>query len=582
MAAAIGAGLPVTEPTASMIVDIGGGTTEVAIISLATSSSRSPSASRRRLRRGDRQPHEAEYNLLIGEQTAEEIKIEIGSAAPLSEEAQCEIRGRDLVTALPKTVVLSSQEVRLALEEPLSQIVDAIKFDARQDAAGARLRHHGPRHHARRRRASCTAWTSACATRRRCRCTSPVAAHVVAVGLGRSLEEFDVLHRQAAWPGTTGRGGGCSRKECPVVSPTAPSGLARPAPAARAASRRERRHDVDAHVSSVTTVSGAAAGPLEWTFDGPAMVGLGDQRQNHPDLRGRPVHTLTAGEAANVTQVRPPTLAGWDFMSATVFDGTTGVQALVTGRISAPRADHRPGRPRAAERRRQRRRAAAASPAHAAGLPEHRASPLAGRWSATPGSTLYTSRRPNPDPAFTFTAATGPSRGAAAACRTGLRPLGPAVGARCSNATSQPRHLDGAAISTPATGVLISTMGGAATASDDSRGSVRLRRRLPRRLRGDGRRPRPVHQSHRDLGLRRGRPTAVGSTTRPPRVRRLAYRPNGACRCAPVHRAAHLFHVQLAAPRRAGRRVVDNSTPPLPRPGFINGLVRCHRRTTSC
>src|SRR5215210_4253241 len=111
MAAAIGAGLPVSEPTGNMIVDIGGGTTEVAVISLG----------------GIVKYVQREYKLLIGTQTAEEVKLEIGSAAPLSEEAQCEIRGRDLVTGLPKTVVLSSQEVRVALEEPLNQIVDAIK-----------------------------------------------------------------------------------------------------------------------------------------------------------------------------------------------------------------------------------------------------------------------------------------------------------------------------------------------------------------------------------------------------------------------------------------------------------------------
>ncbi len=128
MAAAIGAGLPVSEPTGNMIVDIGGGTTEVAVISLGgivVSQS---------IRVGGDELDEAivnyvkrEYKLLIGMQTSEEVKLEIGSAAPMKEELQAEIRGRDLVTGLPKTVVLSSQEVRLALDEPLQQIVDAIK-----------------------------------------------------------------------------------------------------------------------------------------------------------------------------------------------------------------------------------------------------------------------------------------------------------------------------------------------------------------------------------------------------------------------------------------------------------------------
>ncbi len=128
MAAAIGAGLPVAEPTGNMIVDIGGGTTEVAVISLGgivVSQS---------LRVGGDEMDEAiinhikrEYKLLIGQQTAEEIKLEVGSAHPLKEEVQAEVRGRDMLTGLPKTVILSSEEVRHALEEPIAQIIDAIK-----------------------------------------------------------------------------------------------------------------------------------------------------------------------------------------------------------------------------------------------------------------------------------------------------------------------------------------------------------------------------------------------------------------------------------------------------------------------
>src|ERR671922_291370 len=128
MAAAIGAGLPVSEPTGNMIVDVGGGTTEVAVISLGgivVSQS---------LRVGGDEMDEAivshikkEYKLLIGQQTAEEIKLEIGSASELREELQAEVRGRDLMTGLPKTVILSSEEVRRALEEPLAQIIDAIR-----------------------------------------------------------------------------------------------------------------------------------------------------------------------------------------------------------------------------------------------------------------------------------------------------------------------------------------------------------------------------------------------------------------------------------------------------------------------
>ena len=128
MAAAIGAGLPVSEPTGNMIVDVGGGTSEVAVISLGgivVSVS---------LRVGGDEMDEAlishvkrEYKLLIGNQTAEEIKLEIGSAFPMKDEVQAEVRGRDMLTGLPKTVIISSEEIRDALEEPVGQIVDAIK-----------------------------------------------------------------------------------------------------------------------------------------------------------------------------------------------------------------------------------------------------------------------------------------------------------------------------------------------------------------------------------------------------------------------------------------------------------------------
>src|SRR5437588_5752161 len=197
MAAAIGAGLPVGEPTGNMILDIGGGTTEVAVIALGgivVSQS---------LRVGGDEMDEAiinhvkrEYKLLIGQQTAEEIKLEIGSAFGMREEVQAEVRGRDLLTGLPKTIILSSDEVRHALEEPISQIIDAIKttldktppelaadiMDRGVVLAGGgallhgfdeRLRHETqmPVHLA----------------------ESPLTC--VAVGSGRSLEEFEAIHR---------------------------------------------------------------------------------------------------------------------------------------------------------------------------------------------------------------------------------------------------------------------------------------------------------------------------------------------------------------------------------------------------
>jgi len=128
MAAAIGAGLPINEPTGNMVVDIGGGTTEVAVISLGgivTSQS---------IRIGGDELDQAiitfgkkEYSLMLGERTAEEIKIALGSAFPTDDEPHAEIRGRDLVSGLPKTVVISAAEVRRAIEEPVNLIVDAVK-----------------------------------------------------------------------------------------------------------------------------------------------------------------------------------------------------------------------------------------------------------------------------------------------------------------------------------------------------------------------------------------------------------------------------------------------------------------------
>ena len=129
MAAAIGVGLPVSEPAGSMIVDIGGGTCEVAIISLA-GIVHSYSA---RAAGGDAMDEcimkyvQRVYNLLIGERMAEWIKIEIGSAYPVGEEKTLEIRGRDVVAGLPKTLTITSEEIRDALKDPVTQIVDAVR-----------------------------------------------------------------------------------------------------------------------------------------------------------------------------------------------------------------------------------------------------------------------------------------------------------------------------------------------------------------------------------------------------------------------------------------------------------------------
>jgi len=128
MAAAIGVQLPVQDPAANMIVDIGGGTTDVALISLTgivfaksvrIGGDEMDDCIMQYLRRV--------YNLMIGERTAEEIKIKLGSACPMGREVSMEVKGRDLVAGLPKTFTITSEEIREALQEPVSQIVDAIR-----------------------------------------------------------------------------------------------------------------------------------------------------------------------------------------------------------------------------------------------------------------------------------------------------------------------------------------------------------------------------------------------------------------------------------------------------------------------
>ena len=198
MAAAIGAGLPVGEPTGNMVVDIGGGTSEVAVISLGgivVSQS---------IRIGGDELDESiinyvkrEYKLLIGQQTAEEVKLEIGSAFPLGgDEVQAEIRGRDMVSGLPKTVVLTSEEVRTALEEPVSQIIDAVKetLDRTPPELASDIMDRGIM------LAGGGSLLQGLAERLRDETQMP--AHLaespltcVAVGSGRSLEEFEAIHR---------------------------------------------------------------------------------------------------------------------------------------------------------------------------------------------------------------------------------------------------------------------------------------------------------------------------------------------------------------------------------------------------
>ena len=197
MAAAIGAGLPIAEPAGNMIVDVGGGTSEVAVISLGGI------VCSQSLRVGGDEMDESivnhvkkEYKLLIGQQTAEEIKLEIGSAYPMKDELKAEVRGRDMLTGLPKTVVMSSDEVRHALEDPVGQILDAIRqtLDKTPPELAADIMDRGVM------LAGGGALLTGLDERMRHETHMPV--HVadspltcVAVGSGKSLEEFEVIHR---------------------------------------------------------------------------------------------------------------------------------------------------------------------------------------------------------------------------------------------------------------------------------------------------------------------------------------------------------------------------------------------------
>jgi rod shape-determining protein MreB len=128
MAAAIGADLPISEPSGNMIVDVGGGTTEVAVISLGGMVvSKSLDVAGDEMDEAIVQYFRRKYNLLIGETTAEDVKIKIGSVFPLPEEKTLEVKGRDQVTGLPKTITITSEEIRQALSEPLKLIVEVVK-----------------------------------------------------------------------------------------------------------------------------------------------------------------------------------------------------------------------------------------------------------------------------------------------------------------------------------------------------------------------------------------------------------------------------------------------------------------------
>ena len=195
MAAAIGAGMPVQEPTGNMIVDIGGGTTEVAVISLGgVVTSQSIRVGGDELDDSIIQFIKKEYSLALGERTAEEVKMALGSAWPLEEELHAEIRGRDLVTGLPKTIVTSTDEIRGALAEPVSAIIDAVKvtLDKTPPELAADIMEQGIV------LAGGGALLNGLASRLEHETGMPIVIapnplYCVAIGSGQSLEEFEAL-----------------------------------------------------------------------------------------------------------------------------------------------------------------------------------------------------------------------------------------------------------------------------------------------------------------------------------------------------------------------------------------------------
>jgi rod shape-determining protein MreB len=197
MAAAIGSGLPVSEPTGSLIIDIGGGTTEVAVISLGDI------VVSQSIRTGGDEMDEAivnyckrEHQLAIGHQTAEDVKHEAGSAAPLNPEITIELRGRDLGSGLPKAIKITSDEVRKALDEPISQIIAAVRdtLDRTPPELAGDLMERGMT------LAGGGALLHGMAERMSDECQMPARLAespltCVAIGSGQALEEFEAIKR---------------------------------------------------------------------------------------------------------------------------------------------------------------------------------------------------------------------------------------------------------------------------------------------------------------------------------------------------------------------------------------------------
>ena len=198
MAAAIGAGMPITEPSGNMIVDIGGGTTDIAVISLAgIVYSKAVRVAGNEMDEAIIQYIKKTYNLLIGERTAEAIKMEIGSAFPLDEKMTMEIKGRHLIEGVPKTITISDEEIREALAETVNVIVDAVRVALERTPPELVGGHRRPRHRAHRRRiAARRTSTSGCARRPACRWRWPkIRCRRWCSAPGKMLSDFNLLRK---------------------------------------------------------------------------------------------------------------------------------------------------------------------------------------------------------------------------------------------------------------------------------------------------------------------------------------------------------------------------------------------------
>ena len=197
MAAAIGAGLPITEPSGNMVVDIGGGTTDIAVISLAgIVYSKSVRVAGNEMDESIIQYIKKKYNLLIGERTAEQIKFEIGSAYPLDEPLTMEIKGRDLIEGIPKTLTITDAEIREALSGAGRDHRQRGARGAGAHAARAQRRHRRPRHRADRRRLAAQEPRPPAARGDRAAGVGrrgPPAS--VVLGTGKMLSDFDLLRK---------------------------------------------------------------------------------------------------------------------------------------------------------------------------------------------------------------------------------------------------------------------------------------------------------------------------------------------------------------------------------------------------